>query len=98
MHTLIVEVGRRPGDGLPEKATGGALLVYVGARSEEEAVRETVAVLKAAGLAPLQVTAQGTPEERAAAGLAATAGEHALMQRAREENAVVVAEATPFYD
>lgn len=98
VHTLIVEVGRRPGDGLPEGATGGALLVYVGARSEDEAVRDTVAVLKEAGLAPLAVTARGTPVERAAAGLPVTPDEQALMDRARDENAVIVAQADPFFD
>ena len=53
VYTLLVEVGRKPGDGLPEAATGAALLCYAAGVDEAEAVRETVAVLKVAEMAPL---------------------------------------------
>lgn len=97
VFTLVVEVGRKPGDGLPEGATGAALLCYAAAKDEEEAVRETVALLKAADLAPLDVTGYGALEERLAGGEVAEE-ERALMERALAENAVVVAEMTPFFD
>ena len=96
VHTLVVELGRAAGDGLPEEATGGALLCYASAGSETEAVRETVAVLKAAGLNPLEVTAQGTLSERRAAGEEIGAEDEALMARAAAENAVIVAQKTWF--
>lgn len=96
VHTLLVELGRAPDDGLPQGATGGALLCYAAGRSEAEAVRETVAVLKAAGLNPLEVTAQGTLAERRAAGEEIGAEDVALMARAAAENAVVVAQKTWF--
>jgi uncharacterized protein (UPF0548 family) len=98
VFTLLVEVGRRSGDGLPEGATGAALLCYAPGTDEEEAVRETVAVLKQADLAPLDVTGYGTLEERLAQGRAVPEEERALMERARTDNAVVVAEMTPFFD
>ena len=41
--TLVVEVGRKAGDGLPDKATGAALMIYASGVDEAEAVRETVA-------------------------------------------------------
>ena len=65
VFTLLVEVGRKPGDGLPEGATGAALLCYAAGVDEAEAVRETVAVLKVAEMAPLDVTGYGTLAERA---------------------------------
>ena len=66
VFTLLVEIGRKAGDGLPEAATGAALVVYASGIDEDEAVRETVAVLKQADTAPLDVTGYGTAEERAA--------------------------------
>lgn len=98
VFTLLVEVGRREGDGLPEGATGAALLCYASGVTEAEAVNETVVVLKQADLAPLDVSSYGTPEERAAAGDEVPAEERALMERARAENAVIVAQMTPFFD
>jgi len=98
VFTLVVEIGRKEGDGLPENATGGALLCYAAGVDEAEAVRETVAVLKQADLAPLDVTGHGTIAEREAAGEKITGEERALMDRAREENAVIVAQVTPFFD
>ena len=96
VYTLLVEVGRKAGDGLPEGATGAGLLVYATGREEAEAVRETVAILRQADLAPLDVTGYGTLDERLAAGEEIDAEERALMQRALDEDAVIVAQMTPF--
>ena len=98
VFTLLVEVGRKPGDGLPEGATGAALLCYAAARDEAEAVRETVALLRQADMAPLDVTGWGTAAERAAGGEQIAPEEQALMDRALAENAVIVAQVTPFDD
>lgn len=98
VFTLLVQVGRKQGDGLPEGATGGAMLVYATGVDEPEAVRETVALLKQAGLAPLDVQGHGTAEEREAAGETVAPEERALMARALDENSVVVAQMTPFFD
>ena len=98
VYTLVVEVGRKAGDGLPEKATGAALLCYASGVDEEEAVRETVAILKQADMAPLDVTGYGTRADREVEGDEIAADEAALMERARAENAVIVAQVTPFYD
>lgn len=98
VYTLLVEVGRKAGDGLPAKATGAALMVYASGVDEDEAVRETVAILKQADMAPLDVTGYGTAEERAAQGHEIGPEERALMARALAENSVVVAEVTPFFD
>lgn len=97
VYTLVVEVGRKDGDGLPDGATGAGLMCFASGVDEAEAVRETVAILKQAGLAPLDVTAYGTAEERLAQGHEIGAEETALMARARDENAVIVAEMTPFF-
>lgn len=98
VFTLLVEVGRREGDGLPEAATGAAMTAYAAGRDEAEAVRETVAVLERAGTAPLGVSGYGSLEERLAEGHDVSGEERAMMQRALEENAVVVAQVTPFFD
>ena len=98
VHTLLVELGRAPGDGLPEGATGAALLCYAAGVDEAEAVRETVAVLKKADLAPLNVSGYGTLDERLAEGHDISDEDRALMQRALDENAVIVAQMTPFFD
>ena len=98
VYTLTVEVGRKPGDGLPDKATGAALLIYASGVDEAEAVRETVAILKQADLAPLDVSGYGTLEERLAAGDEIDGEERDLMARALAENPVVVAQMTPFFD
>jgi hypothetical protein len=97
VHTLVVDCGRRPGDGLPRGAAGARLLGYIAAADEAEAVREAVAVLRAAGLAPLEVTSHGTVAERLAEG-EVEAEERALMARAEAELALVVAEVTPRYE
>jgi hypothetical protein len=98
VYTLVVEVGRKPGDGLPDKATGAALMCYASGVDEEEAVRETVAILKQADLAPLDVSGYGTLEDRLKAGDEIDAEERALMRRALDENSVIVAQMTPFFD
>ncbi len=96
VFTLLVEVGRRPGDGLPDGAAGAGLLCYAAGVDEAEAVRETVAVLKVAGMAPLDVTGHGSRAEREAAGEEIGDEEAALMDRAAAENAVVVASVETF--
>lgn len=98
VYTLLVEVGRRKGDGLPDGATGAALMCYASGVDEAEAVRETVAILKQADLAPLDVSGYGTLAERLAEGHDIDDEERGLMQRALDENSVIVAQMTPFYD
>lgn len=98
IYTLLVEVGRKSGDGLPPKATGAALVCYASGVDEAEAVRETVAILKQADLAPLDVSGYGTLEERLANGDEIEDEERQLMDRALAENSVVVAQMTPFFD
>lgn len=98
VYTLLVEVGRKEGDGLPKKATGGALMVYASGVDEAEAVRETVAILKQADLAPLDVSGYGSLEDRLAEGHDIPDDERDLMARALAENSVVIAQMTPFYD
>lgn len=97
VYTLLVQVGRCDGDGLPEDSTGAGLLCFSSGKSEDEAVHETVAVLKTAEMAPLDVTGYGDEEERLAQGHEISADERDLMERAREENAVIVVQVTPFY-
>ena len=98
VFTLLVEVGRKAGDGLPDKATGAGLVIYASGVDEAEAVRETVAILKEADLAPLEVTGLGTLDERLKNGDEIGDEEKALMQRALDENSVIVAEMTPFFE
>ena len=98
VYTLLVEVGRKDGDGLPDGATGGALMCYASGVDEAEAVRETVAILKQADLAPLDVSGYGTLEDRLAEGHDISDEEKELMQRALDENSVIVAQMTPFFD
>ena len=98
VFTLLVQIGRKDGDGLPDKATGAALMCFASGIDEAEAVRETVAILKQADTNPLDVTGYGTQEEREAEGQEIDGEERALMQRALEENSVIVAQMTPFFD
>ena len=65
---MLVEVGRSDGDGLPENSTGAALMCFSSGIDEAEAVRETVAILKQADMAPLDVSGYGTFDERRAEG------------------------------
>lgn len=98
VYTLLIEVGRKADDGLPKGATGAGILCFASGVDEAEAVRETVAILKQADLAPLDVTGYGTLEEREKAGDEIDDEERALMQRALDENSVIVVQMTPFYD
>jgi len=98
VFTLLVEVGRKDGDGLPKGSTGGALMVYASGVDEAEAVRETVSILKQADLAPLDVSGYGTLDERLAEGHDINEDERGLMQRALDENSVVIAQMTPFFE
>jgi hypothetical protein len=98
VFTLVVEVGRKANDGLPDGATGAALLIYATGVDEAEAVRETVVVLKQADLAPLDVSGYGPLDERLQNGDDIPDEERALMDRALAENAVIVAQMTPFFD
>lgn len=97
VYTLLVEVGRAHDDGLPEGAKGAALVCYASGKDEDEAVRETVAILKQAGLAPIEVTGHGTIDERLAEGDEIPDEERALMDRALAENAVIVAQMEPLF-
>ena len=98
VYTLLVEVGRNAGDGLPGGATGAAIMCYASGVDEAEAVRETVAILKQADMAPLDVTGHGTLEDQLADGVEIGNEERELMARALEENSVVVVQMTPFFD
>ncbi|KAF0676488.1 hypothetical protein [Profundibacterium mesophilum] len=98
VYTLLVEVGRKKGDGLPKGATGAALMCYASGVDEAEAVRETVAILKQADMAPLDVSGYGSLQDRLDEGHDIDDDERALMQQALDENSVVVAQMTPFYD
>ena len=97
VYTLVVEVGRKAGDGLPKGATGAGLMIYASGVDEAEAVRETVAILKQADLAPLDVQGYGTLDERRDLGHDIPDEEIALMQRAADENSVIVAQMTPYF-
>ena len=98
VYSLVVEVGRKAGDGLPAKATGAGLLCYASGVDEAEAVRETVAILKEADLAVLEVQGLGTLDERRKNGDEIGEEDIELMDRALAENSVIVAQMTPFYD
>lgn len=97
VYTLLVELGRKSGDGLPDGATGAALICYAAGKTEAEAVRETVAILKQADMAPLDVTGYGTLDDRLAEGHEIDDEERALMQRAEDEDAVIIAQMEPFF-
>jgi hypothetical protein len=98
VYTLLVQIGRKAGDGLPDGSTGAALMVFASGVDEAEAVRETVAILKQADTAPLDVTGYGTLDDRLQLGHEISDEERGLMQRALEENAVIVAQMEPFFD
>ncbi|MFP7569237.1 hypothetical protein [Marivita sp. S2033] len=98
VYTLVVEVGRKTGDGLPDGSTGAGLMCYASGVDEAEAVRETVAILKQADMAPLDVTGYGTRSDREEQGHEIDEDEADLMQKALAENAVIVAQVTPYFD
>jgi len=95
VYILLVQTGRAEGDGLPERATGAALMCYASGRTEKHAVDETVKVLREAGMAPLDVSSYGTQD---ASDLDLGDEEKALMARALAENAVIVAQLTILED
>ena len=84
VYTLVVQIGRSKNDGLPAGSTGAGLLCYASGVDEPEAVRETVAILKQADLAPLDVTGHGTGEERLTGGEEIGDEELNLMERAEK--------------
>jgi len=98
VYTLMVDLGRTPDDGLPQDCDGAAMLCYCAAATEKAAVDETVRVLREAGMAPIEVESHGTLAEREAAGQAIPEEDRALMRRAVDENAVIVAQVLPFSD
>ncbi|AUH33780.1 hypothetical protein [Paracoccus tegillarcae] len=98
VYTLLIEVGRSKGDGLPKGATGAGLVCYASGKDEAEAVREAVAILKQAEMAPLDVTGYGTLDERLAEGHEIGDDERDLMARALAENAVIIAQVEPFFE
>lgn len=98
VYTLLVQVGRSKDDGLPKGASGAGILCFATGVDEAEAVRETVALLKAADMAPLDVTGYGTLDERVKQGDEISDEERDLMQRALDENSVIVVQMTPFFD
>ena len=73
-------------------------MIYASGVDEAEAVRETVAILKQADLAPLDVTGYGTLDERLSEGHDISQEERDLMQRSLDENSVIVAQMTPFFE
>ena len=95
VYILLVETGRIEGDGLPDGATGAALMCYASGRTEKNAVDETVKVLREAGMAPLDVSSYGTRE---APDVELGDEEQALMARALAENAVTVASVSVLED
>ena len=66
------------------------LLVEVGRSADDD--------LQTAGLHPLDVSGYGTLEERLADGHDISDEERGLMDRALAENAVIVAQMTPFFE
>ncbi len=98
VYTLLVQVGRKDGDGLPDKATGAGLMLFASGVDEAEAVRESVAILKQADMNPLDVTGYGTLKDREELGHEMGDDERELMQRALEENSVIVAQVEPYFD
>lgn len=98
VFTLLVELGRSENDGLPKGATGAALMCFSTGVDEAEAVREAVAVLKQADMAPLDITGYGTLDERLEQGHDISKEERDLMEKALAENAVIVVQVTPFFE
>lgn len=71
-------------------------MCYASGVDEEEAVRETVAILKQADMNVLEVTGYGSLKDREDMGHDIDEDERALMARALEENSVIVAQTTIF--
>jgi hypothetical protein len=98
VFTLLVQAGRSANDGFPKGSTGAAMMIYASGVDEAEAVRETVAILKQADVAPLDVTGYGTLDERLEQGHDISDEERDLMVRALAENSVIIAQMTPLYE
>lgn len=98
VFTLLVQVGRQDGDGLPDGATGGAMLCYAAGKDEKAAVDATVQLMREAGMAPLEVESYGSRTDRLAEGEQIDPEDAAMMDRALDENAVVVVQTTVFND
>ena len=98
VFTLLVELGRIAGDDFPENATGGAMLIFTPAVDEAVAVRETVQLLREAGLNPLEVSNYGTMNERRDEGYEFTEEEMKLAEEARSDGAIIILEKQVFYD
>ena len=98
VYTLLVQVGRKDGDGLPDNAMGAGLMLFASGVDEAEAVRESVAILKQADMNPLDVTGYGTVKDREEQGHEIGDDERELMRRALEENSVIVAQVEPYFD
>ena len=98
IFTLVVEVGRSKGDGLPNNASGAALMCYASGIDEAEAVRETIAVLKISGMSPLNVSGYGSIKERIDEGHDIEDHEYELMEKAMKENSVVISQITPLFE
>ncbi len=87
------EVGRKAGDGPAGRCHRRGADGLSSGVDEDEAVRETVAILKQADLNPLDVSGYGTLGERLAEGHDIPEEERALMARALgAENSVIVAQ------
>ncbi|MEM7061392.1 MAG: hypothetical protein AAF557_27760 [Pseudomonadota bacterium] len=98
VFTLLVQVGRSEGDGLPDGTSGAALLCYASGKDEKAAVDATVQVLRQADMAPIEVESYGSRSDRLADGEEISPEDTALMDRAIDENAVIVAQVTTFDD
>ena len=76
---------------MPDGATGAELECYATGVDQDEAVRETVAILKQAELAPLEVQGYGTLADRLAQECDIPPEARPLMDRALAANSVIVA-------
>ena len=98
VFTLLVQVGRIKDDGLPRTSLVAGILYFTVALTEEQAVHETVRLLKQANMNPLDVTGYGTMGERESDGQMLSDEEKGLMAQAKEENSVIIAQITPFFE
>lgn len=92
VYTLIATLGRKKGDGLPQKASGGAMMLFAPGEDEKQAVNDAVRLLRDAGLNVLEVSSEGTEAERNI-----SEDERSLMDQARMENNVLVVQTEAFF-
>ena len=86
IFTLVAEVGRSKGDGSTQKMhLEPPLCVMRVASMKLKAVRETIAVLKISGMAPLNVSGYGSIKERIDEGHDIDDHEYDLMEKAMKE-------------